>query len=160
MSAGAGAAAARQGEKAEKLLRLMLGALVLWDLGLAVWSVGFPRHFEDFTIAGVNRTLGVTVPSYPIYTRGTGMYWGFAAWFQFLGARDPRKFVTAVQLATVFRILATVIDSAELAFLMPGPWYHFHYMLLFFVVANVAIAAIQIGCLKKMGLPWLDTRPG
>ena len=141
---------ALESEKAEKLLKLLLYGLVLWDFGLAVYAVGFAHHFQEW--------VRFVPQEEPLFVRGVGMYWLFAAWFQFLGARNPRKFVVAVQLATVFRISAACIDTAEVI-LIPKPWYFFHSMLVFFVVSNIVIAVMQAVLLKKMGLKWFDASP-
>lgn len=134
-------------EKAERLLKLLLGTLIFWDLGLGLYAVVFAKHFESWV---------QFAPQYePLFIRGVGMYWLFAAWFQFLGSRNPRKFVVAVQLATWFRASAICIDSAEL-YLLQRPWYFFHSLLAFFVVMNLLIAVSQATLLKRMGLKWID----
>ncbi len=133
--------------KAEKLLKLLLGTLVFWDLGLGIYAVVFAKHFEAFV---------QFAPQYePLFIRGVGMYWLFAAWFQFLGSRNPRKYLVAVQLAIWFRTSAIFIDSAEL-YLLQRPWYLFHSMLAFFVLMNFLIAVSAATLLKRMGLPWID----
>ena len=135
------------GEKAEKLLKLLLGTLIFWDLGLGIYGVVFAKHFEAFV---------QFTPQYePLFIRGVGMYWLFAAWFQFLGSRNPRKFLVAVQLSIWFRISAIFIDSAEL-YLLQRPWYLFHSMLAFFILMNLLIAVSEATLLKKMGLKWIN----
>lgn len=133
--------------KAEKLLKLLLGTLIFWDLGLGIYAVVFAKHFE---------TLVQFTPQYePLFIRGVGMYWLFAAWFQFLGSRNPRKYLVAVQLSIWFRTSAIFIDSAEI-YLLQRPFYFFHYMLAFFVLMNFLIAVSSATLLKRMGLKWID----
>ena len=138
-------------QQAERWLRRLLLLLVLWDFGLAVGTIGFP----DFVLR-----FGRFEPqTEPLWTRGVGMYWGFAGWMQLLAWRSPRRYLAAVQLAVVFRLSASVIDLIEVLWLLPHPYFYFHYLLLFFVVANLAIAGTIIGCLKAMGLPWIEFSP-
>jgi hypothetical protein len=138
------------GAKAEKLLKLLLGSLVFWDLGLGIYAVFFAKHFEAWV---------QFAPQYePLFIRGVGMYWLFAAWFQFLGARDPRKYLVAVQLEIVFRSSAILIDTAEIV-LLQRPVYFFHYMLGFFVLMNFLIAVSTATLLKRMGLKAIDWSP-
>ena len=134
-------------KRAEKLLRWVVGLLIFWDFGLAIYAVGFPHHFQEW--------IRFPPQPEPLFVRGVGMYWLFASWFQFLGWRNPRKYLVAIQLATWFRISAACIDTVEIM-LVPKPWYFFHSMLLFFVVSNIVIAVVQASLLKKMGLKWID----
>ncbi len=133
---------------AETWLKRLLGLMVLWDLGLAIYAVGFAHQFQEF--------VRFAPEPEPLFVRGTGMYWLFAAWFQLLGALNPRKFVVAIQLAIFFRLSAAVIDSCEVLFLLPRPWYFFHSMLTFFVAANLVIAFAEAKLLGRMGLKWFD----
>jgi hypothetical protein len=139
-------------ERAEKALRLLLFALVLWDFGLAIFAIGFPH-----TVLELGRFEPQTEP---MWTRGVGLYWGFAGWMQLLGWRSPRRYLSAVQLSIVFRASAAVIDLAEVLWLLPRPMFYFHYLLLFFVVANLVIAYVIARCLKNMGLPWIEFKKG
>ncbi len=136
--------------KAERLLKLLLGTLIFWDFGLGIYAVFFAKHFEAWV---------EFAPQYePLFIRGVGMYWLFAAWFQFLGSRNPRKYLVAVQLSIVFRTSAIFIDSAEI-YLLQRPFYFFHYMLAFFVLMNFLIATSAATLLKRMGLRWIDWSP-
>lgn len=133
---------------ATKRLRFLLGVLVLWDLGLGLYAVLFAGHFQDL--------IRFDCRPEPLFIRGVGLYWLFAAYLQFLGFRDPIKFVTAVQLSIVFRLSAAAIDSAEAIFLLPRPFYFFHYLLLFFVAMNCLIALLTARMLRRMGLRWIE----
>ncbi len=133
---------------ARKRLRLLLGALVVWDLAIGLYAVFFAGHFQELV-------RFVPQPE-PLFVRGVGVYWLFAAYFQFLGARNPERFVTAVQLSIVFRLSAALFDSAEALVLLGQPWYFFHYLLLFFVVMNCVIAFITARLLKQMELKWIE----
>lgn len=133
---------------ARKRLRWLLGLLVAWDLILGLYAVFFAGHFQELV-------RFVPRPE-PLFIRGVGLYWLFAAYFQFLGARDPVRFVTAVQLSIVFRVSAGLLDSVEALVLLGQPWYFFHYLLLFFVVMNFAIAYATGRWLQGMGLKWID----
>jgi hypothetical protein len=134
-------------EKAEKLLKLLMGTLIFWDFGLGVYAVFFAKNFETW--------IRFTPQYEPLFIRGVGMYWLFAAWFQFLGSRNPRKYLVAVQLAIFFRTSAIFIDSAEI-YLLQRPWYFFHSMLAFFILMNFLIAVSEATLLKRMGLKWID----
>ena len=72
-----------QKERARKWLRLLLGLLVLWDLGIGIYAIFFAKHFEQF--------IQFAPRSEPLFIRGVGLYWLFAAYFQFLGFRNPEK---------------------------------------------------------------------
>lgn len=135
---------------AEKWLRICLFVLVLWDVGLAIYAIGFPHHLQS--------TGGFEPQTEPLWTRGVGVYWGFAGWMQLLGWRDPRRYLVAIQLAIVFRLSAAVIDTVEVVALLPGPWFWFHYLLLFFVVMNLVIAWTLVYLLRRLGLPWIEFR--
>lgn len=139
-------------ERAEKILKWVLGLLVFWDLGLGLFAVFFAGTFESMA--------GTTSSPDAIWARGTGMYWLLASYFQLLGARAPRKNLSAVSISIVFRLSAIAIDTAEVGFLFPRPpWTLFHSMLVFFIVCNALIAATLLFCLKRMNLPWLDLSP-
>ena len=133
---------------ATRRLRYLLGALVLWDLGLGLYAVAFAGHFQDL--------IRFDCRPEPLFIRGVGVYWLFAAYFQLLGLRNPAKFVAAVQLSIVFRLSAAAIDGAEAIFLLPRPFYFFHYLLLFFVAMNCLIAFLTARLLRGMGLRWIE----
>lgn len=133
-------------QTARRNLRYLLGMLVLWDFGIGVYAVGFADHMQGVVMFAERAE--------PLFMRGVGMYWLFAAFFQFLGCRDPRKFLLAVQLSIVFRLTAAVIDTFEALVLLPRPFYFFHWTLLFFVLMNIVIAYLTVRWLKKMDLPW------
>lgn len=134
--------------KAERWLRILLGLLVFWDVGLAIYAIGFPHHFENI-IHFVPRPE-------PLFIRGVGVYWLFAGWMQLLGWRNPRQYLTAVQLTIIFRLSAAVIDSCEVIFLLPSPMYFLHYLFIFFIIINIIIAGATITFLRKMDLPWVE----
>lgn len=135
-------------DRAEKWLRWLLLLLVLWDFGLAIYAIGFPHHVLE---------LGRFEPqTEPMWTRGVGLYWGFAGWIQLLAWRSPRRYLVAVQLAIVFRLSAAVIDLIEIVWLLPRPVFYFHYLLAFFVVANLVIAFAEARLLKAMNLKWIE----
>ena len=136
-------------QTAQRNLRFMLGLLVLWDLGIGIYAVGFADHMQ--------RVLMFAERAEPLFMRGVGVYWLFASFFQFLGWRNPRKFLLAVQLSIVFRLSAAVIDTIEALFLLPKPFYFFHWTLLFFVLMNLLIAYLTIRWLRKMELPWIPS---
>ncbi len=136
--------------RAERRLKIILFLLVLWDLGLAIYAIGFPHHLQA--------TARFEPQTEPLWTRGVGVYWGFAAWMQLLGWRDPRRFLVAIQLAIVFRLSAAVIDTIEVTVLLPGPWFWFHFLLLFFVAMNLVIAGTLAHLLRRLGLPWIELR--
>ena len=73
---------------ARKYLRLLLGALVLWDLGIGVYAVFLAKYFQEFILFAPRVE--------PLFIRGVGMYWLFAAYLQFLGFRNTGKNVVAV----------------------------------------------------------------
>lgn len=135
-------------DRAETWLRRLLFVLVLWDFGLAVYAIGFPHHVLE---------LGRFEPqTEPMWTRGVGLYWAFAGWIQLLAWRSPRRYLLAVQLAILFRWSAAVIDLIEIVWLLPRPMFYFHYLLGFFVVANLAIAFAQARLLTAMNLRWIE----
>ena len=127
-------------------LRLLLGGLVFWDFAIGSYAVFFAKHMQEL--------IRFAPQSEPLFIRGVGVYWLFAAYFQFLAFRDPRKNVLAVHLAVVFRISAAVIDVIEVLFLLQRPFYFFHYLLLFFVVMNLVIAFFICRFSGQMGLDW------
>ncbi|NIP22559.1 MAG: hypothetical protein GWN67_19970 [Phycisphaerae bacterium] len=133
---------------ARKYLRLLLGALVLWDLGIGIYAVFLAKHFQEFIL--------FTPRVEPLFIRGVGMYWLFAAYLQFLGFRNPEKNVVAVQLSIIFRLSAAVIDFIEAFFLLERPFYFFHYLLMLFVLMNCLIAYLTARCLRKMDLKWIE----
>lgn len=132
---------------ARKRLRLMLLLLTLWDTIIGVYAVFFAHHLQQ--------VVNFVPQPEPLFIRGVGVYWLFAAYFQFLGYRNPEKNLLAVQLSIVFRLSAAAIDFCEVVFLLGTPVYHFHYLLAFFVVMNCIIAYLTIGFLKKMNLKWI-----
>ena len=135
---------------AERRLKIILFLLMLWDFGLAIYAIGFPHHLQ---------AVGRFEPqSEPLWTRGVGVYWGFAGWMQLLGWRDPRRYLAAIQLAIMFRLSAAVIDTVEVTALLPGPWFWFHFLLVFFVVMNLIIAGTLAHLLRRLGLPWFEFR--
>ncbi len=134
--------------KTERNLRVLLGMLVLWDLGLAIYAIGFAPQLHSF--------IRYPPQPEPLFTRGVGVYWLFAAYIQFLGFLNPRKFVVALQLAIIFRLSAAVIDTVEVAFLLPKPFYFFHHTLLFFVFMNLLIAILLSQLMKRLGLRRFD----
>jgi hypothetical protein len=131
-----------------KRLRLLLLILVFWDLGIGVYAVFFAKHFQQLIMFAPQ--------SEPLFIRGVGVYWLFAAYFQFLGFRNPEKFLVAIQLSIIFRLSAAIIDFIEVFFLLDGPFYFFHYLLIFFVVMNCLIAYVTVRFLKKMNLRWIE----
>ena len=133
---------------ARKYLRLLLGALVLWDLGIGVYAVIWAKHFQELVLFAPRAE--------PLFIRGVGVYWLFAAYLQFLGFRNPEKNVVAVQLSIIFRLSAAVIDFIEAFFLLERPFYFFHYLLMFFVLMNCLIAWLTARCLKRMDLKWIE----
>lgn len=128
-------------------MRVLLAILVLWDVALGCYAVFAARHFQ--------RVILFDPQTEPLFIRGVGLYWLFAAYVQFLGFRSPTRNVLAVQLAIVFRLSAALIDSVEALALLPGPFYFFHYLLLFFVVMNVLIAVVLARWLRRLGLQWI-----
>jgi hypothetical protein len=137
-------------ERAERVLRWVLFLLVFWDVGLAIYAIGFPDHLQE--------TGRFEPQTEPLWTRGVGVYWGFAGWMQLLGAANPRRYLVAVQLTIVFRSSAAVIDTFEALVLLPRPMFWFHGLLLFFVVMNVLIAGTTVALLRRMGLPWIELK--
>lgn len=136
-----------QDEIARKRLRVLLLLLVLWDLGIGMYAVFFAKTLQEFVL--------FTPQQEPLFIRGVGVYWLFAAYIQFLGFKDPEKYLLAVHLSIIFRLSAAVIDFAEAFFLMARPFYFFHYLLVFFVFMNCLIAYMTIHYLKQMGLKWI-----
>lgn len=135
-------------ETARKYLRLLLAILVLWDIGIGLYSIFFAKHFQQIIL--------FTPQSEPLFIRGVGMYWLFAAYIQFLGFKNPEKNLLAVQLSIVFRLSAAVIDFIEALFLLERPFYFFHYLLIFFVFMNCLIAYLTSHCLRKMQLKLIE----
>ncbi len=135
-------------EIASKYLRLLLIILVLWDLGIGVYAVFFAKHFQEVIL--------FTPQNEPLFIRGVGVYWLFAAYIQFLGFKNPEKNIIAVQLSIIFRLSAAVIDFAEAFFLLAPPFYFFHYLLIFFVFMNCLIAYLTALCLSMMNLKWFE----
>jgi len=134
-------------EKARKHLRLLLGFLVLWDLILGTWAIFFAGNFQEFA--------GFTQREEPLFVRGVGLYWLFAAYIQYLGFKNPEKNLLAVQLSIVFRLSAALVDIVEAGILL-RPMYFFNYLLFFFVFMNCLIAYFTASFLKKMNLKWID----
>lgn len=135
-------------ETARKCLRVLLALLVLWDLGIGVYAVFWAKHFQQIVLFAPQTE--------PLFIRGVGIYWLFAAYFQFLGFRNPEKNLVAVQLSIIFRLSAAAVDFAEVFFLLERPFYFFHYLLIFFVVMNCLIAYLTVRFLKKMNLKWIE----
>lgn len=133
---------------ARKRLRLLLLMLVLWDLGIGVYAVFWAKHLQQLIL--------FTPQSEPLFIRGVGVYWLFAAYLQFLGFRNPEKNLVAVQLSIIFRLSASVIDFFEAFFLLKRPFYFFHYLLIFFVFMNFLIAYLTANFLRKMKLKWIE----
>ena len=134
-------------ENARRRLRVLLAVLALWDLGIGVYAVFLAKHLQQVILFAPQ--------SEPLFIRGVGVYWLFAAYFQFLGFRNPEKNLVAVQLSIIFRLSAAVVDFAEVFFLLERPFYFFHYLLMFFVVMNCLIACLTARLLKKMNLKWI-----
>ena len=137
-----------ENEIARKHLRMLLLMLVFWDLGIGVYAVLFAKHFQQVIL--------FTPQSEPLFVRGVGVYWLFAAYFQFLGFKNPEKNLVAVQLSIVFRLSAAVIDFIEVFFLLDRPFYYFHYLLIFFVFMNCLIVYLTAHYLRKMELKWIE----
>lgn len=135
-------------ETARKYLRILLGLLVFWDLGLGVYTVFFAKHFQQFIM--------FTPQSEPMFIRGVGVYWLFAAYIQFLGCIKPEKNLLAVQLSIIFRLSAAVIDFFEVFFLLARPFYFLHYLLIFFILMNCLIAYLTARFLRNMNLKWIE----
>jgi hypothetical protein len=135
-------------EIARKRLRLLLLMLVFWDLGIGVYAVFFAKHFQQLIL--------FTPRSEPLFVRGVGVYWLFAAYLQFLGFKNPEKNLVAVQLSIVFRVSAAVVDFIEAFFLLERPFYFFHYLLIFFVFMNCLIGYLTAHYLRKMRLKWIE----
>ncbi|MBZ5510994.1 MAG: hypothetical protein LAN70_07460 [Acidobacteriia bacterium] len=129
-------------------MKILLVILVLWDLGLSVCAIGFAPQLDAF--------IRFPPQPEPLFTRGVGVYWLFAAYIQLLGFLNPRKFVVALQLAIIFRLSAAVIDTVEVVFLLPRPFYFFHYTLLFFVCMNVLIAILLSHFMNRLQLRRFD----
>jgi hypothetical protein len=72
-----------ENEIARKHLRLLLLMMVLWDLGIGVYAVFFAKHFQQVIL--------FTPQSEPLFVRGVGVYWLFAAYIQFLGFKKIQK---------------------------------------------------------------------
>lgn len=96
----------------------------MWDPGIGVYVVFLAKHFQEFIFFAPRVE--------PLFIRGVGMYWLFAAYLQFPGLRNPKKNVVAVQLSIIFRLSVAVIDFIEAFFLLERPFYFFHYLLMFF----------------------------
>lgn len=135
-------------EVARKYLRLLLAVLVFWDLGIGVYAIFFAKHFQQFIL--------FTPQNEPLFIRGVGVYWLFAAYLQFLGFKNPEKNIVAVQLSIVFRLSAAMIDFIEAFFLLGRPIYFFHYLLTFFVFMNCLIAYLTIVYLRRINLKWIE----
>jgi hypothetical protein len=133
---------------ARAYLRTLLILLVFWDLGIGIYAVFFAKHMQH--------TVQFIPQVEPLFIRGVGVYWLFAAYFQFLGFRNPEKNLVAVQLSIIFRLSAALIDFCEVFFLLPKPFYFFHYLLIFFVFMNLVIAFLTSKFLKKMNLKWIE----
>jgi hypothetical protein len=134
--------------KAERFLRLLLAVLVVWDVGIGLFTMVFPHQ--------VHALIRFPAEPEPLFTRGVGLYWLFAAYIQFLGLLNPRKFVVAVQLEIMFRLSAAAIDVAEVALLLPRPIYFLHYTLLFFAFMDLLIGFTVARLMQRMGLRWMD----
>ena len=135
-------------EAIRKRLRLLLLMLVFWDMGIGVYAVFFAKHFQQFIL--------FTPQSEPLFIRGVGVYWLFAAYFQFLGFRNPEKYLVAVQLSIIFRLSAAIIDFIEVFFLLGRSFYFFHYLLIFFIFMNCIIVYLTVRFLKKMNQKWIE----
>lgn len=132
---------------AQKRLRLMLLLLAIWDLGIGVYAVVFAGHLQHV----VNPVPCAEL----LFIRGVGMYWLFAAYFQFLGFINPEKYLVAIQLSIIFRLSAAIIDLCEVSFLLGRPFYYLHYLLILFVIMNCIIAYITARYLRRMNLNWI-----
>lgn len=133
---------------ARRYLRLLLGILVLWDIGIGLYAVLFAKHLQQLIL--------FTPQNEPLFIRGVGVYWLFAGYIQFLGLIKPEKNILAVQLSIVFRLSAAMIDFIEAFFLLKQPFYFFHYLLIFFVFMNCLIAYLTAYFLRKMKLKWIE----
>ena len=132
---------------ARKRLRIILLLLALWDLGIGVYAVVFAGHFQQ--------VVNFIPRPEPLFIRGVGMYWLFAAYVQFLGFKNPEKYLVAIQLSIIFRLSAAIIDLCVVSFLLGRPFYYFHYLLIFFVFMNCIIAYITARYLRRMNLNWI-----
>ncbi len=141
----------KEKDTARKRLRLLLALMALWDLVIGVYAVFGAHHLQQM--------VQFTPQSEPLFIRGVGVYWLFAAYLQLLGFRDPEKNLVAVQLTIVFRLSAALIDMVEVLFLLDRPFYFFHYMLLFFVVINLIVAYLTARFLRRMKFKWIDVAP-
>jgi hypothetical protein len=131
-----------------KRLRILMALMVIWDLVIGVYAVFWGKHMQSL--------LGLDSGIEPMFLRGVGVYWLFASYMQFLGCRNPEKFLVAIQLSIIFRLSAALFDSIEVLFLLPKPFTWVHYLLGAFVVCNIIIACITIHFLKRMNLKWIE----
>lgn len=134
-------------EQAEKRLRFLLGVLQFWDLGLGLIALFAPHGFEAW--------IGLTPQDEPMFRRVTGVYLCFGAFYQFLGWRNPRKYLLAVQLIILFRITGAGIELVSAGLIRPVALIP-HALLIGVAVGDLILAAIKARYLKLMGLRWFD----
>ena len=134
-------------EQAERRLKLLLGLLMFWDTGLGLIALFAPHGFETW--------VNLTPQDEPMFRRVTGVYLCFGGFYQFLGWRNPRKYVLAVQLIILFRITGAMIEATEASLIRPFGLIP-HALLVFVTVGDLVFAWIKARYLRLMGLPWFD----
>lgn len=131
----------------EKILKLLLLALGLFEFCVATWMVFFPHHYKI--------VFQVAPETDPYYIRQTGWFLYFFVYFIFLGRHDLYKNLVAIQLVIIFRGTQSLFEAYHVLFLLKKSGLFFYCMIVF-CAANILITAALIVLVKKLGLPWID----
>ena len=132
---------------ARRRLRFILALLFLSELPVAVYLVFFPYHFQ--------RIFNLAVTSEPFFIREVGNFLIFATYFQYVAFRNPEKNLQAVQFTVVLRVLAGMLEFAEVVFILES-FDLFYFALVFFCITNFAFAYLIVRYLRQMNLKWIE----
>ena len=132
---------------AEKWLKILLIGLGVFEIGTATLMVLLPPVYRE--------VFNVPPEVDDYYVRQIGFFLYFFVYFIFLGVRDVRKNLLAVQLVIVFRGIQSVFELVHVLFLLETRDMVFYSMAVF-CICNACITAAVIYFLSCMGMPWID----
>ena len=132
---------------ARRRLRFILALLFLSELPVAIYLLFFPYHFQQ--------TFNLTAGGEPFFIREVGNFLLFATYFQYIAFRNPEKNLLAVQFTFILRVLAGMLEFAEVTFLLKS-YNLFYFSLLFFCITNLFFAYLIVRYLRQMNLKWIE----
>lgn len=126
----------------DKIMKALFFIAIIVDVALGMFCVFFARWIEII--------LNLSVNEEPALIRILGLFPIFVGYLYYLIFCDQRKYIVLIQITVVERFLYPILLSAELFYLLPGPFSLIHLAFGIMAVITLFLALMQAYYLKQL----------